>query len=108
MTLPSTFVWIRFLFAEILDAVLSPQTLEKGTFGVTGDCRSPWKEEADTDREKALFLQLQATHRLWRLHQKPANERVTVTGSAPSSMCQQKTQMKEFTQTGLTAYVAAS
>ena len=60
------------------------------------------------EREESAFLQLQATHRLWSLHQKPANERVTVTGSALSSVCQQKIQMKEFTQTGLTAHEAAS
>lgn len=58
-------------------------------------------------QKESSFLQFQATHRLWSL-QKPANERVTVTGSALSSVCQQKLQMKEFTQTGLTTHKVGS
>lgn len=59
-------------------------------------------------RQKRAFLQLRATHRLWSLHREPANERVTVTGSALSSVCQQKVQMKESIQTGLPAHKVAS
>ena len=78
-----------------------------------GYIQGDWSLQASMERrgryrKESSSLQLRATHRLWSLHQKPANERVTVTGSALSSVCQQKIQMKEFTQTGLTAHEVAS
>lgn len=55
MALSFIFAWIRFIFAEILDAVFSFSFLNlRRHFRVSGDFRSPWKEEVDGDR-KGLF-----------------------------------------------------
>lgn len=51
MTLPYLFNWIRFPFAEILEAFFISSDTGKGTFRVSGDFRSLWKEEVDIERK---------------------------------------------------------
>lgn len=98
---------MRSLFAEMLDVFIfsffkSGQTLQ-------GERRLQVSmERRGRRRQRGLLSSPGPPTASGVSTEKPANERVTVTGSTLSTVCQRKVQMKESIQTGLPARKVAS